>query len=124
MSDLVRVGQKQTDTDAPADLKNVTFVGQWTGGHNGTDSLRMLERIRGQCLFLPTFKVMNTNVSVTLALGHPDDGGLDRLNFVFGEDIDGVLATKEIARLEMVDAIFEPNLQGGRNQCTFGLVSN
>jgi hypothetical protein len=26
--------------------------------------------------------------------------------------------------LEMVDAIFEPNLQGGGNQCTFGLVSN
>ncbi len=36
------------------------------------------------------------DVCISFALGHPDDGGLDSLNFVLGKEVDRVLAPEEI----------------------------
>ncbi|MDA7932937.1 hypothetical protein N9B53_03865 [Mariniblastus sp.] len=52
-----------------------------------------------------------TDVGVSFALGHPDDGGLDSLNLVLGKEADRVLAPEEIPWLKLVNIVFKTNLQ-------------
>ena len=80
--DLVGVWQKESYTDTPADLQNISVISQGTCRHYGADSLGLLKSIRGQSLLGTAFKMVDADVGIPFAFGHPYYRSFDRMNLV------------------------------------------